>query len=1101
MSVTFGTPVSSGYTGTTIALSGVTAGQPILLALFGTTSPTVSDNFLIPYTWTLVDSESLGFVNAIYIGTGGYGTSGTITTTNVLIGSLAVPCVGASGAGGLAAIDVHSNSTGSNLTISSPSLTPGATGEGAFYVGIAANYTNFMVISGSPSTPWTSTYMAVTGANVFSVSTYPSPPASALSTTWTQTGVNTPTYGAIAAIIKAFAATAPSAPTLTAPTTASQQNGANPVTFSATYNPTDNVAQSAYALRVKAGAGSYQYWNAGTTSLQGTIVWNTDSVNPSASWSVTLPATNFVESTVYSWSFASQESGASVQGAFATDSTFTPVAVATGGLVASFNAAAAPITIVYTTGDGLVAAYSNTIATSAGSAPADIVPYMLPVAINDHPYMMDFAKSRITTMQIRRVSADDSVEPGEQTLSASGVWPRAQDNYFLGAGQEFLDNRFAFESVYIHSGEAPSIRTRFKSSFGVNPWVEGKLTLQPEYASIATSTSNLVIVACGNYLYKTNGATLSWTLNPVGTASPSWTNVTSANTNNIVSLTSDGSRVWFATGSQGVYVTTGGSATSATASTPAALNGIGGLLAYAAGAGTVNATNLPNGSTTWYVSEVDAFGNETAAVSVVLTVASLPVNLNWNPDTNATSFNVYRGTNTLVYSGDVPSFVDDGTVVGSTKAHPTTNGTGVTAYPATFITYNKGHLLGSTGRDLVEILANGSASFIYQHENPYFAWTCATECPSAILVGGYAGNVSFVGAIQPDAATNGATLAPPTWATTMTNGEQINDIQYDAGAILMGTSLGIRSGTKPDSNGTFDVDPVIQAPGSVLCVSSWGQYMYFGWSNFVAAEPWASTRPTVSGLGRADLSQYTNPGIPAYATDVMGATVGTTNQVLLINAVPYFVVLNAGTYTLYGPDNKVVPSGWIEPGWVRYGTLESKILVEIDFQHEPLPSGGSVNYQVVLEDKSTVVNIGTNSVALSTTIKTPLPAGLMVGDRFLPIITLTAPSNQASGPVFLSHVTKAMVTTKRQDEVLLALVWADQVRSIGPAAKTWDQDCFAEYFYLKGYEATGQVITLTMGGNVRTAFIDQVMLEPNNEMTSNRQWFMGTVTVKMITLS
>ena len=766
-------------------------------------------------------------------------------------------------------------------------------------------------------------------------------------------------------------------------------------------------------------------------------------------------------------------------------------------VAASFSASAAPTEIAYTT-SSISASFTAAINTNAGFAPTNTVPWMLPVAINDHPYVMDFTKSRITTMQVRRQASDNSVEPGEQTLSIAGVWPRAQDNYFLGAGQEFLDNRFAFESVYVHSGEYPSVRTRFWKSQGVNPWNEGKMSLLNEYASIATSSVNLLIVACGNYLYKTDGTTLAWTLNPTLTTTPTWTTVTSANTHNIVSVTSDGSRVWFACGVDGVFVTSAGSTTSVAAATPAALPNIGGLLVYAAGAGTVNATNLPNTATTWSVTKVDSFGNQTAATSATATPASTPMNINWQPDTNASSYNVYRGSN-LVYQGTDPSFVDDGSIAGTPSTVPSSNGTGVTAYAATFVLYAKGHLVASTGRDLVEILADGNVSFIFQHENPSFVWTCGTECPTAILVGGFAGGTSFVGAIQPDAATNGATLAPPTWASTMTPGEQINAISYDAGAILIGTNLGIRSGTKPDSTGTFDVNPVIEDMGAVQCVASWSQYEYFGWSNYDPTEQWMS-RPTVSGLGRADLSQYTTPGVPAYSTDVMGATGGTTTQCLVMLGVPYFVVNNAGVYTLYGPDGKVVPSGWFEPGWIRYGTLENKIVVEVDFQHEPLPAGASIDYKIVSEAMTNVTDVGTNSLAGSTTVDTPFSAGLMVGDRFMPIITLTAQPSQAAGPVFHSHITKAMVTTKRQDEVLLALVWADESQTLGPAGRTWWIDLYLEYLYLKGLEQLGETVNLTMGGLVKVAYIDQIMLEPT-DMTADRQFFQGTLTVKLVTLS
>ncbi|MDE2022356.1 MAG: hypothetical protein KGI71_05610, partial [Patescibacteria group bacterium] len=651
------------------------------------------------------------------------------------------------------------------------------------------------------------------------------------------------------------------------------------------------------------------------------------------------------------------------------------------------------------------------------------------------------------------------------------MWPRGQDNWFLGAGQEFLDNRFAFESVYVHSGEYPSVRTRFWKSQGLNPWHEGKLTLHNEYASIATSTQNLLIVVCGNYLYKTDGINLYYTLSPVGVATPTWTQVTTTNTHNIVSLTTDGSRVWFACGVDGVFVTSAGTGTATAASTPPALNNPQGIITTSAAAGTTNTTNLPSSTSTVYaVSAVDAFGNETAATTATITTGATPVNISWNPQAAASDFNVYRksgaSAEVLVYTGTTPSFVDDGSVAGTAKSHPTVNGTGTTPYKATFILYAKGHLIASTGRDLVEILASGAATFIYQHENPNFSFTCGCECPTAILVGGYAGSVSYVGAIAPDAATAGATLAPPVWATTMTNGEQINAISYDAGAILLGTSMGIRSGTKPDAAGVFDVNPVITDPGSVSCVASWGQYMYFGWSNYAPTEAW-TTRSTVSGLGRADLSQYTTPGVPAYATDVMGATAGTTTQVVVMNGVPYFVVLHSGTYTLYGWDNKYVASGWIETGWIRYGTLENKIVTEVDFQHSPLPAGASVDFKIVSEDESTVTDVGSNSVTGSTTVVTPLSAGLKTGDRFMPLLTLTAGTGQTKTPTLHSHITKAMVTTKRQDEVLLALVWTEGLKGIGPSQGDFYQDCYSEYLYLKGLEADGEVVTLTRGSWTR----------------------------------
>lgn len=118
--------------------------------------------------------------------------------------------------------------------------------------------------------------------------------------------------------------TAPNAPTLLVPGNASYANVASGLTFTAQYNSTDGEAQNAYAMRIKtSGASSYSYWNASTSALQSTIVWNSVSTAPGADFSASLPATVISNNNVYNWSMASQESLQDLQGPFASDFTFS----------------------------------------------------------------------------------------------------------------------------------------------------------------------------------------------------------------------------------------------------------------------------------------------------------------------------------------------------------------------------------------------------------------------------------------------------------------------------------------------------------------------------------------------------------------------------------------------------------------------------------------------------------------------------------------------------------------------------------------------------------------------------------------------------------
>lgn len=124
-----------------------------------------------------------------------------------------------------------------------------------------------------------------------------------------------------------FAST-PNAPTLVAPATSSYADFVSGGgTFTATYNSTDTANQNFYALRLKVGAGSYNYWRASDSTWQSTIQWNALVVAPGGTISVAI--TGLSNGNVYSWSIASEEVGANLQGPFATDFVVTASAAPT----------------------------------------------------------------------------------------------------------------------------------------------------------------------------------------------------------------------------------------------------------------------------------------------------------------------------------------------------------------------------------------------------------------------------------------------------------------------------------------------------------------------------------------------------------------------------------------------------------------------------------------------------------------------------------------------------------------------------------------------------------------------------------------------------
>jgi hypothetical protein len=203
-----------------------------------------------------------------------------------------------------------------------PSLTPAASGElyvgfliGLSGTGFACSSSGFASMVAPVEIPQ-ETLMVYSSNTAVGVATSPG---------WTSSNPP-PDYLAAAALLVATRPTStPSAPVLTAIGSA---DATAPITVTATYEPTDSWAMSAYALRLKVSGGAYAYL-AGT--LQTTIAWNPLTANPFATFTVTIPANTLRNGLTYYLSIATQESGALLDGPFASDISFatTPAPVVT----------------------------------------------------------------------------------------------------------------------------------------------------------------------------------------------------------------------------------------------------------------------------------------------------------------------------------------------------------------------------------------------------------------------------------------------------------------------------------------------------------------------------------------------------------------------------------------------------------------------------------------------------------------------------------------------------------------------------------------------------------------------------------------------------
>lgn len=167
-----------------------------------------------------------------------------------------------------------------------------------------------------------------------------------------------------------------------------------------------------------------------------------------------------------------------------------------------------------------------------GAAISELVPRAFHVAIGGHPYLIDVMKYSRRILPAVSDAQDTSTEPGEQTLSREGFWPRSQSRWDLGAGQDFFD-------------EDGSSRRRFFTSKGVDIWTYDRAAclLNDTEKKSNSANTNLTVLVIGGWLYYADGATLRFTQDPTPGA-PAFTAKAALGT--ITSIATDGIYIYVA---------------------------------------------------------------------------------------------------------------------------------------------------------------------------------------------------------------------------------------------------------------------------------------------------------------------------------------------------------------------------------------------------------------------------------------------------------------------------------------------------------------------------------------------------------------------------
>lgn len=291
------------------------------------------------------------------------------------------------------------------------------------------------------------------------------------------------------------------------------------------------------------------------------------------------------------------------------------------------------------------------------------------------------------------------------------------------------------------------------------------------------------------------------------------------------------------------------------------------------------------------------------------------------------------------------------------------------------------------------------------HPNPSFDWVDMAEGPGMIYFAGFAGDKSLI--YRTAVKADGSALDIPVVAGELPDGEIVRAIQGYLGFILIGSDLGIRF-CVIDGNGNLTLGPLIQA-GPCQAFEPQDRFVWFGWDEFDSV---LSPGSTVSSLGRLDLSVFTQPLAPAYASDlgdgihtgdITGiATVfhGTPVQELRVYAV------NGDGF--YAQTSNKRATGAVESGWITYGIFDKKFGMFLDIRCDPLE--GEIAAEVA-NDNGIYITIGELTEQDASGVV--LPVNQLDGRKFRFRLTLTRATDTTAGPVMVRETFRSYPAPRR----------------------------------------------------------------------------------------
>lgn len=483
-----------------------------------------------------------------------------------------------------------------------------------------------------------------------------------------------------------------------------------------------------------------------------------------------------------------------------------------------------------------------------------------------------------------------------------------------------------------------------------------------------------------------------------------------------------------------------------------------GTRVYVALNGDVKFTTNPYASSPTWTAVVDEAGGTAAPTGTVQAMAT---------DGNKIYLAYANGDIRQVIPSTNPAIISN-TVFGSTATD---------SYY--MLGFAKNYMFGAHDHDLQLISDTGTKSKAIEPDDTAFRWIGVATGQNAVYAAGYSGKKSLIYKITIKAD---GTLDKGVVALELPTGEVVTAISGYLGFILIGTNKGVRY-CSTDADANLIAGKIIPTSGDVKKFASNDRFAYFTWTNYDGVS---------SGLGALDLSVFTSPNTPAFATDLMHTSTATVNSVVIFDdpVTPFatkklFAVSGVGI--IAEDTDNLVASGEIETGTWRWGIPDRKFIAKIDTRSTPLV--GAITSYLKIDD-SGYEPVGTWSVADDTENSFDGSDSKAIEADFKFVLER---ATATTGPTFTRWMARAYAAPFRSQVFSIPIILH---KSVTVRGKEYYYDVDEQQTFFDALIASPRIITLQIGTFTHNVIIEDIVWEPMDSI-GNSWSFEGTLVVTL----